>query len=187
VRALLAEATPRLANFSPYDLVQLGRHSAVLVHRRLVPPQTKLFAEMSKVAIPTLHQCGERELSQLAWAFGRSQPDAHAFFDALALEVGGRLVEFQPRGLSAIAWSFSQAWRAAARDEADGKASLGRWRPALDALSEEIAGRVGSLSIKEAQSIEQSFCVMKRRSPFSGEKVTRVHAGDGGGVTPLYT
>lgn len=32
-----------------YDLVQLGRHSAVLVHRRLVPPQTKLFAEMSKV------------------------------------------------------------------------------------------------------------------------------------------
>lgn len=67
------------------------------------------------------------------------------------------------------------------------QASLGRWRPALDALSEEIAGRVGSLSIKEAQSIEQSFCVMKRRSPFSGEKVTRVHAGDGGGVTPLYT
>lgn len=123
------------------------------------------------------HHCTERELSLLAWAYGRSALPARPLLEAIAAVSGSRMGEFRGAGLVALAYGLSRAIDVGglgadrARAEWPYAFALFEGGP----LAEELLLRRSELSATERDSVDLSFERVACSSPFGDEGGSRSH------------
>ena len=89
-----------------------------------------LLEGVAEAAVLRRDEMFPREVSNLAWAFGRLNVSAPALFDALVERALPQLRDFTPQGLANTAWGLARA----AHDAPD----------AFDAIGEEVSRRLDS-------------------------------------------